>query len=235
MRRAHSWLLARPYAHRGLHGGDIPENSLAAFRRAVDAGYGIECDVRLTRDNVPHVFHDARLERLTNVPGTFEQVDRRRAAMLQLRDGSPVPSLRAMLDYVAGRAPILVEVKTGRSAPHRLCSAIAAELDRYYGPVAIMSFDPRVSGWFAAHRRHLLRGLVISRRDHPRIYVAKRHALAIRRARPHFLAGDIRDQSIRPIRRPALPTLFWTIRSRTDGLRAQAGQGQIIFEQSRRD
>ncbi|MCE7795519.1 glycerophosphodiester phosphodiesterase [Sphingobium sufflavum] len=231
------WLLAQPYAHRGLHGvgpdgGIVPENSLGAFRRAVAAGFGIECDVRRAADDVPHVFHDASLERLTSVAGVFDRLDSVGAAALRLRDGTGVPSLRAMLECVGGRVPILVEVKSGRTPIHRLCRSIAAVLDGYDGPVAVMSFDPRVSGWFASHRRGLPRGLVLSSRGHPAFAVERRHALAIARARPHFLACDIRDQTFRPTRaaRCVLPTLFWTVRSGSDRCRARAGQGQTIFE-----
>lgn len=233
--RAGRWLTARPYAHRGLHGAGVPENSLTAFRHAVAAGYGIECDVRRAADEVPHIFHDASLERLTGAAGLFARLDSEAASALRLRDGTSVPSLRAMLECVAGRVPVLVEVKTGHTSVHRLCAAIAALLDGYAGPVAVMSFDARVPGWFAARRRHMMRGLILSRRGHPVFAHVRRHALAMARARPHFVARDIRDQSLRPRRSvPAdRPTLFWTVRSGPDRLRARRGGGQIIFERPR--
>lgn len=241
--RAYRWLTAQPYAHRGLHGADrygclVPENSIAAFLHAIEAGYGIECDVRRAADDVPYIFHDASLERLTSVAGVFDRLDSQGAAALCLRDGTGVPCLRAMLDVVAGRVPILVEVKTGRTPIHRLCKAIAGVLDGYTGPVAVMSFDARVPGWFAAHRRSFPRGLVVSSRGHPPFTMDRRHVLAIARARPHFLAHDIRDQSFRS-KRSVMPvgsraTFFWTVRTGADRHRARLGGGQIIFERRRR-
>jgi hypothetical protein len=135
-----------------------------------------------------------------------------------------------MLARIGGRVPILVEIKAGRASVHQLCRAVAEALDSYRGPVAVMSFDARVSCWFAQKRRHLRRGLVFSNRDHLPYTAARQRALAISRARPHFLARDVRDQSLKPLSSNPLPTLFWTVRSNTDRLRARAGRGQIIFE-----
>lgn len=233
----HSWLAAQPYAHRGLHGDGVPENSLAAFARAIAAGHGIECDVRSAADGVVHVFHDDRLERLTGAAGRFDDTGSEDIAALRLADGSGVPSLAAMLELVAGRVPILIEVKSDGASPVALCRAIADLLDTYAGPVAVMSFDARVPAWFAANRRHIARGLVLSRRGHPSGTACRRHALAISRARPHFLACDVRDHpcpsAIEACRRGAA-LLCWTVRSGAQWARARHFADQPIFEQGRR-
>lgn len=235
--RARRWLTGQSYAHRGLHGQGAPENSLAAFARAMRAGYGIECDVRAAGDGVPHVFHDDRLERLTDASGRFADRTSVEIAKLRLADGSAVPTLAAMLQLVAGAAPILIEVKSGHASPAALCRAIAERLDHYAGPVAVMSFDARVPAWFAARRCRIVRGLVLSRRGHPPTAVSRRHALAISRARPHFLACDVRDVPNRlaaQARRRGIPLLCWTVRTHAERARVRRFGGQPIFEQAGR-
>ncbi|HTH29620.1 MAG TPA: glycerophosphodiester phosphodiesterase family protein [Sphingobium sp.] len=235
--RARRWLTGQSYAHRGLHGAGAPENSLAAFARAVQAGFGMECDVRAASDGVPHVFHDDRLERLTDGHGRFADRTSAEIATLGLADGSAVPSLAAMLRLVAGAVPILIEVKSGRASPAALCQVIAEELDHYAGSVAVMSFDPRVPAWFAARRRSVVRGLVLSRRGHPPAAVVRRHALAIARARPHFLACDVRDLPNRlatEARRRGMPLLCWTVRTNAERARVRRFADQLIFEQAGR-
>jgi len=231
--RARRWLTAQPYAHRGLHGAGVPENSLAAFERAAAAGHGIECDIRCAADGTPYVFHDDRLERLTSVAGRFGDKTSEEIADLRLSDGSSVPTLVAMLELVAGRVPILLEVKSGWISPLALCRAIADQLAHYAGPAAVMSFDARVPQWFARARRRIARGLVLSRRDHPPGAASRRHGLAIARARPHFLACDVRDLSNQlaiEARRRGLPILCWTVRTHAQMQRARRYADQPIFE-----
>jgi glycerophosphoryl diester phosphodiesterase len=230
---ARRWLTARAYAHRGLHGGAVPENSLAAFQQAVAAGFGIECDVRGASDGTPHVFHDDRLERLSGTPGRFDDKSSEAVALLRLADGSRIPTLAMMLELVAGRVPVLVEVKSGRAAPNALCRAIAGAIVQYPGPIAVMSFDPRVPAWFAAHRCRVVRGLVLSHSGHPPGAVRRRHALAISRARPHFLACDVRDLPDRTTieaRRRGIPVLCWTVRTGAERARVRRFADQSIFE-----
>ncbi|MGN0995468.1 MAG: glycerophosphodiester phosphodiesterase family protein, partial [Candidatus Ventricola sp.] len=111
-------LLSRDYAHRGLHdnASDAPENSMAAFRRAVEAGYGIELDVQLTRDRVPVVFHDESLSRMCGVPGnvrdyTFDEL----VQFPLLRSAERIPRFEDVLTLVDGRVPLIVEIKIHES------------------------------------------------------------------------------------------------------------------------
>lgn len=228
----HRWLLSRPYAHRGLHGPAIPENSLPAFAAAIRAGLGIECDVRLSADGVAHVFHDSRLARMTGAPGRIERTTASALARLCLPDGSSIPTLAALLDLATDSAPLLVEIKPGRS-PTMLCDAVARVLEGRSGPVAVMSFDARVPGWFAARRRQMARGLVFSGRHHPPHARRRMLALAMKRARPHFLACDVRDLSPVQLLRGwprTLPLLCWTVRQTVQWRRAARAGAQIIFE-----
>ena len=174
------------FAHRGLHGPGVPENSMAAFRAAIDAGAGIECDVRLSGDGQVMVFHDHDLRRLCASALAVEATQAEVLAGQKLYDSSEhIPWLAELLNLVAGRVPILIELKcrSGNAAP--LAKAVAKELDDYAGPVGVMSFEPKAIKWFARHRPYRRRGLVISERAS-----AVDRWSNILNASPHFLAVD---------------------------------------------
>ena len=221
-----AWLTQRAYAHRGLHGRDVPENSMAAFRAAIGAGFGIECDVRLSRDGVAHVFHDRSLDRLTGQAGRFSELDSPAIEKLRILGSKEAPPPLADLLDLCADAPLVVEIKSDGDpfALAPLCAAVAGDLARHDGPAAIMSFDPFVCGWFARHAPQVPRGLTTSRR-----YRHGTKALAIARARPHFLACDVRDLpgTTRPER---LPLLCWTVRTARQRALAARQRAQIIFE-----
>ena len=108
-RALRGWL----YAHRGLHDGnrDVPENSLEAFRRAAEAGYGVELDVQLTRDGMLVVHHDASLKRVCGVDKAIGSLSYDELCKIPLPDGSRVPLFSEVLALVDGRVPMIVEVK----------------------------------------------------------------------------------------------------------------------------
>ena len=164
--------LRQPVAHRALH--DLaqgrPENSRAAIRAAIAAGYGIEIDLQLSRDGVPMVFHDETLERLTPRDGWLCDLTAAELAEIPLKGGDEtIPTLAEILDLVAGRAPLLIELKdqTLRMAETdgRLEQATAALLASYDGPVAVMSFNPHMIARMATLAPGLPRGLTTSAYD----------------------------------------------------------------------
>ncbi|MCC6206049.1 MAG: glycerophosphodiester phosphodiesterase [Hyphomicrobiales bacterium] len=139
-----AWLTERPIAHRGYHdmNNRVWENTLSAFARAVEHGYAIECDVHLSSDGVPVVFHDDTLTRLTGTDGYIWQ--RTAAEMTALRIGGTAdhaPRLAEMLELVAGRVPLVIELKGIPGHDDGLVQAVARELEGYRGKAAIMSFD----------------------------------------------------------------------------------------------
>ena len=210
------WLRGVTYAHRGLHGSGRPENSLAAFDAALQAGLGIECDVQRTADGRAVVFHDWELDRLTRETGPVAARSVAELTRTGLRGADEtIPTLRDLLELVAGRAPLLIELKSRQERPiSPLCRAVLRDLEGYTGPHAVMSFDPRVGHWFAAHTAGTVRGLVVSEAD-ARTFGAtlKRHA-ALWRARPDFLAYDVRDLPSRfaaAQRARGVPVLTWTV------------------------
>ncbi|BEU99055.1 glycerophosphodiester phosphodiesterase family protein [Novosphingobium olei] len=214
------WLRGWTYAHRGLHGAGVPENSPSAFALAAERGLGIECDVQRSGDGLAVVFHDFDLDRLTGQQG---RVVDHSAAQLQTfaltgsQHGDCIPGLRQMLDLVAGRVPVLIEIKSRREMHViPLCLAVRRTLEGYRGQVAVMSFDPRVSRWFKRHSPHVVHGLVVTEEGRTTLFARARRHFSLWHAEPDFLAYDVRDLPSRfaaSQRRRGFPLLTWTVRS----------------------
>ena len=225
---------ARPFAHRGLHGCGLAENSGGAVAAAVAQGHGVELDVQLSRDGEAMVFHDHDLDRLTAEKGPVAERSAAELQAIELKIGGEVmPRLAEILETIGGRAPLLVEVKSPDRRVERLCAAVAKALEAYRGPVGVMSFNPQVGSWFARHSPHVLRGLVVTESGRRGLRGRIERPVALWRARADFLAYDIRDLPSRfagAARRLGLPVYAWTVRSDPDRARAAAHADQIIFE-----
>lgn len=217
-RPAPDWLTQWEYAHRGLHGPGVPENSLAAAEGAMARLMGIECDIQMTADLVPMVFHDWELSRLTEAEGLVSEHSAEALEALPLlgTDQHP-PRLTTLLEHVAGEVPLLIEVK---SLPGHdvgpVCRMICVFLIGYPGDVAVMSFDPDVPKWFAGHAPQITRGLVGTDSYENGFEGVWRSPEALAAAQPDFLAVDVRDLD-RPEaaawRAGGKPLLTWTVRS----------------------
>lgn len=212
------WLRGRTFAHRGLHGEGRIENSPAAFAAAIEAGFGIECDVRKSRDGRAVVFHDADLARLTGQAGEVAECDVATLTATRLRGSTDcIPTLRDLLALAAGAVPLLLELKTDPQRPvAALCLAVRREIEGYQGQLAVMSFDPRVSAWFRQVAAHVVRGLVVSEADARTMQGRLQRQRMLWRARPDFLAYDVRDLPsafAAAQRARGLPVLAWTVGS----------------------
>jgi glycerophosphoryl diester phosphodiesterase len=211
-----AWVGEQDYAHRGLHGTGVPENSLAAFRAAVAAGLGIELDVQRSRDGQAVVFHDDDLDRLTAQTGPLSRLSAEQLGRIALGGTEEtIPTLRQVLALVAGRVPVLVEIKSRRSdRVAALCLAVRRVLEGYSGRHAVISFDPRVSHWYAVHSPHTVRALTISEGEDRALPGMIRRRLALWHARPDFLTYDVRDLPSRFAagqRARGLPIVTWTV------------------------
>ena len=152
----------RNFAHRGLHRADksVPENSMAAFRAAVEHGYGIELDARLTRDGRVVVFHDDDLGRLCLVRGRIEDKTLEQIKKLRLcGTDEGIPLLSQVLELVSGRVPVIIEIK-GRRRSDELCAHILDMLRCYSGDVCVESFDPLIVRWWRKNAPEVLRGVL---------------------------------------------------------------------------
>ncbi len=243
--RADTELLLGNYAHRGLWDETIPENSLAAFARAVSLGYGIELDVRLSRDRRVMVFHDEDLARMCGVKGKISDYTFTELRRLRLKGSEQmIPTLDEVLALVRGRVPLMIEIKGADASPNAaLCVRVAHRLDTYAGAFSVISFNPLVLSWFKNYRPSFARGqLVTKSRNHK-----KKGSRAISLAlflmffnfvsRPDFLSVKFVYQ-----RRPDLllcqrlfhtPVFLWTIRQKGDYLACRKHGFYAVFERIR--
>ena len=229
------WLARWTYAHRGRHGPGVPENSLAAFAGAVEAGLGIECDIQRSRDGAAMLVHDWDLRRLTGLEGRLADHSAEELAQIAFLDSEHrLARLEDLLALVEGKVPILVEIKSRRAYDvEDSCAAVATALADYRGKAAVMSFDPRVCRWFARHAPAVTRGLVM-REDHVGMTrkAWQRH-LALWAARPEFLAYHIAalpNRMVGNLRAQGLPILTWTVDDAEKLARAGAFADAAIAE-----
>lgn len=227
------WLVARPIAHRGYHdlNREIWENTQTAFRRAAEKGFAIECDVHLAADGTPVVFHDDRLERLTGTPGLIWQ--RTAAEMAALRiggTGDHAPALSEVLSLVAGRVPIVVELKGIPGHDQGLVAKVGKLLKAYSGKAAIMSFDHWLVRDFAKDAPGIPAGLTawggglgeieahFSMLAHGISFVSYEVAQL-----PNPFVTFVRE-------RLNMPVISWTVRDRTALERTYTHADQMTFE-----
>ena len=222
-------LLAVPLAHRGLHGAGVPENSLAAFRYAVQRGIGIEMDVRLSADGIPVVHHDPTLDRMCNATGPVGA--RRAVDLTRLRlSGTEerLPSLAAALHEIAGAVPVLVDLKAGlgRTERRRLVAAVATLVRSYRGPIGVVGFDPWLLNGMASEAPRVARGQ--SGGLDPALFAAEGlgrivcHPIdslwTMRVSRPHFVSFNVARMPSAALSRvrESHPVVAWTVRTRAD-------------------
>ena len=239
--------LATPIAHRAYHdlAAGRPENSRAAIRAAVAAGYGIEIDLQLSKDGVPMVFHDETLERLTPRQGWVCDLPANELASIPLTGGDEaIPTLTEVLDLIAGRVPLLIELKdqTLRMADTdaRLETATAAALARYQGPVAVMSFNPHCMAHMARLAPNLPRGITTSAYDHadwapllPETCDRLRPIPDYDRVEASFISHEAADLSrprVAELAAQGAVILCWTIRSAEAEAEARRIAQNVTFE-----
>ena len=215
---APEWLTKWEYAHRGLHGEGCPENSIAAAKAAIEAGMGVECDVQRSADGEVMVFHDWEADRLTNGAGLVQELSADQIASLSLQktDQNP-PTLTAFLDCIAGRVPVLIEVKSKPGYDvEPSCQRVREVLRSYSGDVAVMSFDPRVSMWLRENAPQITCGLVMREDRYGYTQSAAERGEALRAADPDFLAYHVEalpNPLVAGLRAQGLPILTWTVNS----------------------
>lgn len=152
--------LGRHYAHRGLfdNKSDAPENSLAAFQKAVDAGYGIELDVQLSKDDKLVIFHDATLKRMCGIEGNVWDYTLEELQQMKLGNSNEIiPTFEQFLRIVDGKVPFILEFKLDR-AQTKVCQLANEALTNYTGSYCIESFHPLALLWYRKNRPDVLRG-----------------------------------------------------------------------------
>lgn len=230
------------YAHRGLHDEKLPENSLPAFRAATEAGFGIELDVRLTKDEVMVVFHDDDLKRMCGIDKRVDTLTYKELSEYTLLDTEyKIPTLAEVLATVDGKVKLLIEIKED-AGNSRVSERLVEELSGYNGKYIIESFNPLSLGVIKKLMPNVERGFLSQRfmanenkEYHKFIHFLLHHLLVNRISSPNFIAYDIggrRALSLRIARRLlGAVTVAWTVRSpEEEAIAKAAGFKTIIFE-----
>jgi len=239
--------LTTPLAHRGYHDAAAgrPENSLAALEAAIVAGYGIELDVQLSSDGHAKVFHDYHLDRLTDEKGPVSTRTAADLRQIKLKNSTEtIPTFSQALAHVAGRAPLLIEIKDQDGVMGAnvgpLEKAVADALVAYRGPVAVMSFNPHAVREFARLSPNTPRGLTTSSfpvADWPLLPAKTRaHLRLIEDYQPlgaSFIshhAGDLGSARVQELKSEGAAVLCWTVRSQKAEDTARKIADNITFE-----
>ncbi len=152
-------LLGWSYAHRGLHKKGVPENSMAAFRAALDQGFGIELDIHLMKDGNLAIIHDSSLKRTAGADVKIEDLTAEDLPKYHLEGTrETIPLLSQLLELYQGKAPLIIELKPERNNYAQLCRTACAAMEGYEGPWCMESFDPRCIWWLRKNRPEILRG-----------------------------------------------------------------------------
>ena len=234
-RRDISHLTGVDYAHRGLWNAELPENSLAAFRNAVEHGYGMELDVHITADDQLVVFHDDSLLRMCGVDRKITECTLSELRQLRLRGTEEtIPTFDDVLDLVAGRRPLIIEVKHNRRMD-LLCSKVWERLKRYEGPFCVESFNPLAMRWFKRHAPQVIRGQLAEGVKGKRPLLAHLLAALVGNvaSRPDFIAYDAlsdRNRTMALMRRLRPWLVCWTVRSPQQMEECRARFDLQIFE-----
>ncbi|MBN9027338.1 MAG: glycerophosphodiester phosphodiesterase [Rhizobiales bacterium] len=241
---APAWLTARPIAHRAYHdaaSGRV-ENTLSAVRAAIDRNFAIEVDLQLTADGAVVVFHDDTVDRLLQASGRVDAMSLASLKATAFRQGGDsVPTLAELLEAVAGKVPLVIELKSNFDGNRRLEAAVAPILAAYAGPAVVMSFDPdsmAVMQWLLPS---IPRGIVADRYTDldewgyltPRQRFALRNLSAVPKVGAGFVSYDLNGlPSFAPsmVRAGGLPLITWTVRTREQAEKARLYTDQITFE-----
>lgn len=228
------------YAHRGLHDDKIPENSMAAFERAVEKGFGIELDVRLSKDGELVVFHDDNLERMIGCRGSTTDFTAKELSEMKLNGTDQgVPLLSDVLQLVDGQVPLLIEIK--ELATEKEVAPVAAMMLRSYrGPYIVESFNPLSLGRFAKVNSKVPRGILsqgyLKHSDYRApLYFMLQFLLLNRLCRPSFVAFHKnhakKNLSFILARLMGAATFAWTVKSEEEEKKAfRDGFDTVIFE-----
>ncbi len=239
--------LSVPLAHRGYH--DLaqhrPENSRAAFRAAIEAGYGIELDVQLSADGQAMVFHDDHLDRMTGCSGAINAHTAAELDLIGLQGtDETIPTLPEVLALVAGRVPVLIEIKerldTMLPTSGQLELAIAAALVDYHGPVAVMSFNPHCVANMARLAPDIARGLTTESYDPAKNAPIPAATCERLRAIPDYDAtassfishqwSDLARPRVSELKARGAAILCWTVRSVEAEAQARQIAQNITFD-----
>lgn len=236
-----SWICKMPIAKKGLHDEQNPENSLGAFKKAIEKGYAIELDVRALADQTIVVFHDQVLGRMTGADGyitnyTYDDV---KSLSLNKTEFS-IPTLKEALDFINGQVPVIIDIKNEGKVGFE--KDVLKLINAYKGEVAIMSFNPYSVEWFKINAPHVKRGICSSffKESDPGIqeklnfirrFALKRMLFNKKIAEPNFIVYQLKNLPNRYVKKYSdLPVIAYNVKNKEDFLRAVKYANNAMFE-----
>jgi glycerophosphoryl diester phosphodiesterase len=230
-----SWLCKTLIAHRGLHDENTPENSMAAFKKAIEKGYAIELDIRPLKDGTIVVFHDETLNRMTSKKGLINERTYEEIKGITLKNSKEhIPTFSEFLDFVNGRVPVLIEIKNiGKVGFEKNVYEL---LKQYKGEYAVQSFNPMSLNWFRKNAPEVLRGQLSSFFEKDKFNIVKKFILKKMLlnkcfSQPHFISYNVDNLPNKYIRRyNNIPLLAWSVRSQEEYDKKKDIFDNIIFE-----
>lgn len=216
------------YAHRGLHGNGIPENSMAAFKAALDHGYGIELDIHLTKNGDLAVIHDSSLLRTAGSDVKITDLTTDQLALYPLEGtNETIPTFHQVLDLYAGKAPLIIELKADGNNQQQLVDTAVAAMVGYKGAWCMESFDPRCVYWLKKNHPQVIRGQLAENffasgvNLHPIVKFLLTHNLLNFLTQPDFVSYKFADRKATPSSYVwqnlwKLQKVTWTLRSQEE-------------------
>lgn len=231
-----TWLVETPIAHKGYHGKNIPENSLAAFNLAVEKGYPIELDVQLLSDDTVVVFHDESLARMTGNDGYIKYLNKGDLKSLKLKGTKEcIPTLEEVLEVVDGKVPLMIEIKN-KYKVGKLEQKVIDLLKNYKGEYAVVSFNPFSLSYFKKHAPNILRGQLAGNLKKEELawikkFLLKRMWFNKKISQPDFISYEASALPNRFVKKyKKLPLVAWTVQSKEEYMRVIKYCDNIIFE-----
>lgn len=228
------------YAHRGLHGNGIPENSMQAFELAVEKGYGIELDVQLSKDGTVMVFHDYTLSRMTGCNKKLKELNADELTKLLLAEtDQTIPTFKQVLEAVDGKVPLLVELK-GEDLNASLCSKVAELLKEYSGAYCVESFNPLLIRNIKKYLPDVYCGQLYTNVCREKKITPLNIILSLMAfnflAKPDFIAYNKADRNSFPVKLAVnlhkAPKFVWTVKGQNEIEKAEKLGEYSIFEKS---
>lgn len=231
-----TWLVETPIAHRGLHGKNVPENSLLAFSKAIEKGYAIEFDVQMLADGTLVLFNDESLARMTGNDGYLKYLHKEDLKALTLKGTKEhIPTLEQALELVDGKVPLLIEIKNPYKVG-KIEQAVIDVLKKYKGEFAVQSFNPYSVGYFKKHAPNFVRGQLSSYFKGERLnffkkLVLRRMSLNKKVSEPHFINYEESALPNRYVKKyKNLPLLAHVVKSKEEYLKVVKYCDNIVFE-----
>lgn len=236
-----NWLSDIKIAHRGLHNisKGVPENTIAAFSKAIEQNIAIELDVHILKDNTIVVFHDDNLKRCCNVDKNIKELNISDIKKLRLFNTEhKIPTLVDVLDFIDSRVPVIIEIKSDVNAK-KICPYLIEILKQYKGEFAIKSFDPKMCMWFKKHDPEVTRGLLITDFKNSKkcnilkkLFISSMVFLPI--YNPDFLSislSMLKDKKVKKYRQNGYLILGWTFKTKQDFIKYEHYCDSYIYEE----